>query len=42
MLTAKNEGMKVMAFTNGESNIDFKIANYKIDRFKDFNIDMFN
>lgn len=42
MLAAKRAGMKVVAFTNGNSNIDFEIADFKIDHFDYFNIDTLN
>ena len=42
MLAAKNAGMTVVAFTNGDTEIDFEIADYKIDTFKDFNIEILN
>lgn len=35
MLAAKNAGMTVIAFTNGNSILDFEIADYKIDSFED-------
>ena len=38
MLAAKSAGMKVVAFTNGNYEIDFDIADYKIDNFIDSNI----
>lgn len=38
MLAAKNAGMKVAAFTNGNKDIDFDIADYKIDNFVDNNV----
>ena len=34
MLAAKNAGMIVVAFTNGSQEIDFEIADYKIDSFE--------
>ncbi|WP_461634326.1 hexitol phosphatase HxpB [Labilibaculum euxinus] len=34
MLAAKNAGMTVVAFTNGNKEIDCKIADYKIDSFE--------
>jgi|BioPla2DNA2_1021312.scaffolds.fasta_scaffold04977_10 HAD superfamily hydrolase (TIGR01509 family) len=37
MLAAKNAGMKVIAFTNGDANIDFEVADFKIVNFN--NID---
>ena len=36
MLAAKNAGMTVIAFTNGNNKIDFEIADYKIDDFENF------
>lgn len=42
MLAAKNAGMTVIAFTNDNANIDFEIANYKINKFEHINIDIFN
>lgn len=39
MLAAKNAGMTVVAFTNGNKDIDFEIADYKIDSFEHFNMD---
>lgn len=35
MLAARNAGMKVVAFTNGNNEIDFDISDYKIDSFDD-------
>lgn len=35
MLAAKNAGMTVVAFTNGNREIDFEIADYKIESFED-------
>ena len=35
MLAPKNAGMTVVAFTNGNKEIDFEIADYKIDCFED-------
>lgn len=42
MLAAKNAGMTVIAFTNGNKYIDFGIADYKIDNFEHFDIDTLN
>lgn len=42
MLAAKNAGMIVVAFTNDNPILDFEIADYKIDKFEDFNFDTFN
>jgi sugar-phosphatase len=42
MLAAKKAGMKVIAFTNGNKDIDFDIADYKIVNFEYFNIDTLN
>ncbi|GAB2677738.1 hexitol phosphatase HxpB [Flavihumibacter cheonanensis] len=42
MLAAKKAGMKVVAFTNGNTEINFDIADYKIDWFKDFDINQLN
>lgn len=42
MLAARRAGMKVIAFTNGNNDIDFDIADYKISNFADFNIDKLN
>ncbi len=42
MLAAKNAGMTVVAFTNGNKNTNFEIADYKIDNFEHFNIDTLN
>ena len=39
MLAAKNAGMTVVAFTNGNREIDFKIADYKIENFEDKEIE---
>jgi hypothetical protein len=35
-------GMIVIAFTNGNTEINFGIADFKIDRFDDFDIDRLN
>lgn len=40
MLAAKNAGMTVVAFTNGNKEIDFKIADYKIDSFENNEIEL--
>ncbi len=42
MLAAKKAGMKVIAFTNGNTEMNFDIADFNIDRFADFNIDRLN
>jgi HAD superfamily hydrolase (TIGR01509 family) len=42
MLAAKKAGMIVIAYTNGNKDIDFEIADYKIDNFEYFNIDILN
>lgn len=42
MLAAKKAGMIVIAFTNGNKDLDFDIADYKIDNFEYFNIDTLN
>ncbi len=42
MLAAKKAGMTVIAFTNGNTEINFDIADFKIDRFDDFDIDGLN
>ncbi len=42
MLAAKNAGMTVTAFTNGNTDIHFDIADFQIARFEDFDIDRFN
>lgn len=39
ILAAKNAGMKVIAFTNGNKEISFDIANYKIDYFTNVEIE---
>lgn len=39
MLAAKAAGMTVVAFTNGNKEVIFEIADYKIDSFYDFNIE---
>lgn len=38
MLAAKNAGMIVIAFTNGDAEIDFEIADSKIDSFEDIDV----
>ena len=40
MLAAKNAGMTVVAFTNGNKEIDFEIADYKIDSFEETEIEL--
>ena len=40
MLAAKNAGMTVVAFTNGNKEIDCKIADYKIDSFENNEIEL--
>lgn len=42
MLAAKKAGMKVIAFTNGNKEMNFDIADFKIDRFDDFDINRLN
>lgn len=42
MLSAKNAGMTVVAFTNGNREIDFEIADYKINSFESNECDLFN
>ena len=42
MLAAKKAGMTVIAFTNGNTEMNFDIADFKIDRFDDFDIDRLN
>lgn len=42
MVAAKKAGMTVVAFTNNNPNLNFEIANYRIDSFKEFNTDIFN
>ena len=42
MLAAKNAGMKVIAFTNGNIEINFDIADLKINHFEEFDIDRLN
>lgn len=42
MLAAKKAGMTVIVFTNGNTEINFDIADFKIDRFDDFGIDRLN
>lgn len=42
MLAAKNAGMKVIAFTNGNKETNFEFADYKIIDFESFNIDLLN
>jgi len=39
MLAAKNAGMTVVAFTNGNRECDFEIADYKIENFNDKEIE---
>ena len=39
MLAAKNAKMTVVAFTNGNINYDFEIADYKIDSFSNKEIE---
>jgi len=39
MLAAKNARMKVVAFTNGNRECDFEIADYKIENFNDKKIE---
>lgn len=39
MLAAKKAGMTVIAFTNGNTKMNFDIADFKIDSFDDFEID---
>jgi len=41
MLAAKNAGMVVVAFTNGNYDIDFDIADYKITSFEIQGVDVF-
>ncbi|NLF41104.1 MAG: hexitol phosphatase HxpB [Bacteroidales bacterium] len=41
MLAAKNAGMVVVAFTNGNCDIEFDIADYKITSFEDHGLDVF-
>ena len=40
MLAAKSAGMTVCAFTNGNKNVNFKIADFKIDHFEYSIIDL--
>ncbi len=40
MLAAKNAGMTVVAFTNGNRKNDFEIADYKIDSFENDDIEL--
>lgn len=40
MLSAKKAGMTVFAFTNGNKQIDYKIADYKINSFEDEQIEL--
>ncbi|WP_130736521.1 hexitol phosphatase HxpB [Flavobacterium sp. J27] len=42
MLAAKKAGMTVIAFTNDNALLNFDIADYKIDRFDDFDIERLN
>lgn len=42
MLAAKKAGMTVVAFTNGNKEIDFDIADYKIDDFENNEIEFLN
>ena len=42
MLSAKNAGMTVVAFTNGNREIDFEIADYKINTFENNECEIFN
>ena len=42
MLAAKKAGMTVVAFTNGNNEIDFEIADYKINNFEDDKIEWIN
>lgn len=42
MMAAKNAGMTVIAFTNGNAEMNFEIADLKIDRFDGFDIDKLN
>ncbi len=39
MIAAKNAGMTVVAFTNGNKKIDFEIADYQIDNFENDEIE---
>ena len=41
MLAAKNAGMTVIAFTNGNKEIAFEIADYTIDKFEKNEIELF-
>lgn len=42
MVAAKKAGMKVIAFTNGNTEMNFDIADLTIGRFADFAIDRLN
>lgn len=42
MLAAKRAGMKVVAFTNGNGNIEQGIADYTIDSFENYDVEIFN
>lgn len=42
MLSAKNAGMTVVAFTNGDKKINFGIEDYKIISFEDNECELFN
>jgi len=42
MLAAKNAGMTTVAFTNGNKEIDFDIADYRIDNFENDEIEFLN
>ena len=42
MLAAKNAGMTVIAYTNGDKEINYEIADYKIDSFDDNEIELIN
>ena len=42
LLAAKNAGMTAVAFTNGNKDLNFEIADFKFDYFENFNIDELN
>lgn len=42
MLAAKEAGMTVIAFTNGNTETDLELADFKIDNFNEFDLDRLN
>jgi HAD superfamily hydrolase (TIGR01509 family) len=42
MKAAKNAGMTVVGFTNGNANIYFEFADFQIEHFNDFDIEVIN